>query len=186
MRTVWPRLLAGLVAGVLLLGGCGENPEPKQLPKPSKSSSPSASASPTPPVMPAAAKAKTKAGAIAFARYYVSLINRAQATGDTRSLAKAESANCATCKRSRNAIDALYESGSTVHGGDWSIDAISALVNPATGGWLVELAVSFGPQTVDRPGTEEDQQLKGGRLPVNLQLAWREDSWKVIECTRGA
>ena len=67
MRTVWPRLVAGLAAAGLILSGCGGSPEPKPLPKESKSS-PSASPSATPPVMPAAAKKKTKAGAEAFVR----------------------------------------------------------------------------------------------------------------------
>ncbi len=96
MRTVWPRLLAGLVAGVLLLGGCGEeSPKPKPLPKPSES--PSASASPTPPAMPAAAKNQSKAGAIAFARHYVDVINYAQSTGDLEALQAVEDKACKSC-----------------------------------------------------------------------------------------
>ncbi len=75
MRTVWPRWVAGprwLAAAGLLLSGCGgDSPEPKPLPKDSKSS-PSASPSATPPVMPAAAKKKTKAGAEALVRHFLS------------------------------------------------------------------------------------------------------------------
>ena len=186
MRTVGPRLAAGLFAASLLVSGCGGNPEPQPLPKPTVSPSPSASASATPPVMPSAAKAKTKAGAIEFARYYVELINHAQATGDTVALAGLESPECKTCARSRKGIERLYESGAVVRGGDWSIGGISAIRNPATDGWLVELAVRFGPQFIDRPGSADDQDLKGGRLPVNLQLEWRDSSWQVGESTRGA
>ena len=92
MRTVWPRLTTGLAAGLvaagLLLSGCGgDSPEPKPLPKDSKSS-PSASPSATPPEMPAAAKKKTKAGAIAFVRHYVELINYAGRSGEPRPLAR--------------------------------------------------------------------------------------------------
>jgi hypothetical protein len=180
------RGLAAAVLAGLLASGCGGSPEPGQLPAPERSSTPSASATPAPPVMPKAAKAKTRAGAIAFARHYVQFINHAQATGDTRPLESVEAAGCASCAQSRRAIEQVYASGARVQGGDWSINGTTAIRNPASSGWLLELAISFGPQTVDRPGTSNDQRLKGGRLPVNLQIVWRTGFWEVIECTRGA
>jgi hypothetical protein len=168
----------------LLVSACGGSAKSQPLPRPTASLSPSAS--PTPPVMPAAAKEKTKAGAIAFARHYVDLINHAQATGDVSPLAAAERPDCTSCQRSRSAVTQLYESGATVDGGDWTIEGADALKNQGSGGWLIEMHVSFGPQQVDRPGSSSDQQLKGGRLPVNVQLVWEGDAWKVAECTRGA
>ncbi len=78
MGTVGPRLAAGLVACSVLLAGCGGSPAPKPLPAPRPSSSPSPTTTPAAaPAMPEAAKAKTRAGAIAFARHYVELINYA-------------------------------------------------------------------------------------------------------------
>ena len=86
MRTVWPRLVAGLAAAGLMLSGCGgDSPEPKPLPKESKSS-PSSSPTATPPVMPAAAKKKTKAGAEALVRHFLSTMRYAGASGDTNAI----------------------------------------------------------------------------------------------------
>src|SRR6188472_1118800 len=92
------------ICGVLclLLAGCGGSPEPKPPPKTEPSTSPSPSA--TPPVMPAAAKEKTKAGAIAFVRHYIGLINYTQATGSTAELAQSETSDCNTCRQSREAV----------------------------------------------------------------------------------
>ena len=183
MRTVWLRLLAGLVAAGLLLTGCGgDSSEPKSQPKDSKSS-PSASPSATPSELPAAAE--TKAGAIAFAKQYVGFINHAQATGgDTERMAGAETPDCSSCAQNRKAIEDFYGPEAKVEGGDWVIGSFATKADPAGGGWFVALAVTYGPQTVDRPGTQNDDRLKLGRLRVKFQLVWRDGSWKVAENTR--
>jgi hypothetical protein len=186
MRTLGPQLAAGLLAVGVLIGGCGGSPEPSPLPKPSKSSSPSASATPTPPVMPEAAKAKTKAGAIAFARHYVDLINHAQATGDASALLAVEDTTCGSCERGRKYVDRVYGGGGTIQGGALVIDTALAFRNPATSGWTVTLGVRFGPQRIDWPEPKSDEQLKGGRLPLNVQLVFHNSQWKVAEWTRGA
>jgi hypothetical protein len=188
MRTVGPRLAAGLIAAGLVLAGCGGSAEPKQLPAPSKSSSPSASPSdvPAPPVLPEAAKAKTKDSAIAFARHYVSLINYAQSTGRVDALKAVEDPGCRSCARADAYLADLYQRGGAIRGGEFRIQGASALRNPATQGWLVELGVRFGAQTIDHPSPTPDEHPDGGRLPLNVQVAWRVSGWRVLEWTRGA
>ena len=63
-----PPVLAALAA-LVLVAGCGGDPKPTPIARPTASPSPSASASATPPALPAAAK--TKSGAIAFAKTFV-------------------------------------------------------------------------------------------------------------------
>ena len=118
MRTVWPRWVAGLAAGLLLSGCGGDSPEPKPLPKESKSS-PSASPSATPPVMPAAAKKKTKAGAIAFARAFIQTLNYSGSSGDTARLRRLFIAPCTRCEAIADGIDETYAAGGSFEGGDW-------------------------------------------------------------------
>ena len=52
------------------------------------------------------------------------------------------------------------------------------------GDWLVALAVSYGPQTVDRPGSGNDEELESGQLRVKLKLVWEDGARKVAENTR--
>lgn len=188
MRALGPRLAAGVIAASLLLGGCGPNPAPRSLPKPSTSPSPSSSTAPaaTPPVLPAAARLKTKAGAIAFARHYVDLINFAQATGRLDGLRAVEEASCKSCAKAESYLRDLYGHGGALHGGAFKVRSASALMNPATRGWLVEVGVLFGPQRVDHPSPTPDETPQGGRLPINVQVAWRSKGWRVLEWTRGA
>lgn len=180
------RLTLAAVIGALGFGvaGCGGSAEPQPLPRPTASTSPSPSA--TPPVMPAAAKEKSKAGAIAFARHYVDLINFAQSTGHVAELRAVEDAGCKSCQRADAYLEGLYKSGGSIRGGEFKIKSVSSVKNPETRGWLVELGVEFGPQVVDHPEPEKDEHPKGGQLPLNVQVAEHENGWRVLQWTRGA
>ena len=184
MRTRWLTSLAGHVVAGLLLSGCGGGDESsvvKSLPKDSKDSE-SASASATP--SEASDAEKTKAEAVAFAKEYVAAINHAQETGgDTKQMAAAETADCVGCAQNRKAIEDFYGPDAKVDGGDWVVDSFATKAAPG-GAWLVALAVSYGPQTVDRPGSANDQKLKPACLRVKLKLVWQDGSWKVAENTR--
>ncbi len=76
----------GALACLVVLGGCGGNPEPTPLADPTPSTSATTTPSPSPPAIPAAARKKTKAGAIAFARHFIEALNYAGKIGDTKPL----------------------------------------------------------------------------------------------------
>jgi hypothetical protein len=135
--------------------------------------------------LPGAAKAKTKAGAVAFGRHYVELINYAQATGRLDQIQGVEEAACGSCADAESYLRDLYSGGGSIRGGELRVTSIDAVRNPATHGWLVEIGVKFGPQLVDNPAPKPDQHPKGGQVPLNVQAAWRGNGWKVLEWTRG-
>src|SRR4051794_697515 len=106
-----PRVLVGAVVLLLALAGCGGDPKADPSPSPSVPSASPVSTTPAPPALPEAAKANTKAGAIAFVKYYVQLINHAQATGDVAALAAVEDPGCSSCASGRRLLKKIYESG---------------------------------------------------------------------------
>ena len=125
MRTVWPRLVAGLAAAGLMLSGCGgDSPEPKPLPKESKSS-PSSSPSATPPAMPAAAKKKTKAGAEALVRHFLGTMRYAGASGDTDAFAEHVHAACTRCAAIAEGIEKTYRDGGSHQGRRLGADQVT-------------------------------------------------------------
>jgi hypothetical protein len=178
--------LAGSLAGTLawcVLAGCGGDGKPTSDPAPSPAS-PSSSPTPTgAPTMPAAATAHTKAGAIAFARHYVDLINYAQATGDIDSLALVEGAKCESCKSVRQNLSSLYASGGWIRGGELAVVSADALSNAESHAFNVDLEVKTAPETVkDRSG--KVSKIAGGTNVLTVFLKRVPSGWKVAQWTR--
>lgn len=136
--------------------------------------------------MPEAAKAETKAGAMAFVRHYVELVNHAQATGDIDELQSAEQAGCRSCRAAREGVRKHYQSGGSINGGDWHIDSASAIRNAAIAGWVVDLNVTFGRQTISFGSSQPDKVNEPGRMILSIQVHRSDDAWKVLEWTRGS
>lgn len=98
---------AALLAAVSLVGACSSTPEPTPgstapvvtTPAPSTSAPSPTVTTPSPSAsgIPAAAKVKSKAGAEAFARFYIDLINPAWMTPDPSLLEPFSSSSCASC-----------------------------------------------------------------------------------------
>ena len=114
------------VAVVFAVAGCsaGEAPSaalPSGSAPPQSSSPPSNPPStaatappPTAPPLPAAATQDTPAGAQSFARYWLSVLDYATTTGDTRRLLALGA--CVSCIAVAKSIDALYASGGRAEG----------------------------------------------------------------------
>jgi hypothetical protein len=76
--------------------------------------------------MPDAAKANTKAGAIAFVRYYVELQNYASTSGETDALRALAATDCASCRAITDLIDRVYGAGGHIDGTGWEFLTASA------------------------------------------------------------
>lgn len=72
-----------------------------------------------PPNPPGAARKNTLAGAEAFVRYYIDLLNYASDSGDTRSLRAQADPSCGGCNDYANLYEKTYRSGGFFEAGDW-------------------------------------------------------------------
>jgi hypothetical protein len=119
------RLAAGLAAGAVALSGCSERQEANDT-LPEADASPSASEPSLPPLgppdlpMPAEARTQDAAGAEAFVRYYIDLINRTSTVMDAAPL-REFSNGCEDCNRIATATEKAAAAGQDYEGGDMTI-----------------------------------------------------------------
>ena len=173
------RALAVAVAGLLLLAGCSDNPEPAPL---EPSSSPSTSESPdAAPEMPDEARENTPEGAEAFVRYWVEVLNHATVSGETQILRDHSSSDCTSCQSILDLIDSTYGDGGAIQSEGWKINQMSVALgpgNPAPAS--AALVIISSPQSFTDSESQPVRRTKGGRQPIDLSLSWSSKTgWRV-------
>lgn len=179
-------LTALSMISALALGACsGDDPEPKLAdPSPSASlpSSPSTTAvsGPVEPTMPAEARGTDAAAAEAFVKFYWEMVNYAQATGDVAPL-QSLGTKCINCDDGAGFIENAYSKGGEIRGGNASVRRIETRFVKRSDSWwaVVECDIKLTPQTVDLPGTAQDQHFEGGPVDIRIYLQPISSGWTI-------
>ncbi|WP_310964179.1 DUF6318 family protein [Nocardioides terrisoli] len=176
-----PALLCGLVCA-LTLAGCGNEPATSHSPSATPSGSASARPSPAIPPMPSAAKAHSKAGAVAFVRYYVTAFNHAQATGDVRPLRELGAKGCISCRSILTTVREIYSAGGHIEGGRWRMVSHEAHRAP-NNQWTVDVGGRFAPSRTYSSDGAGPARAKGGGAVATFFVKYT-GGWKVLRWTR--
>ena len=179
------RTVIGVLIGTALLGGCSEKHEANDtLPSPSAAETTEALPALGPADFPVPDEARTKdaAGAEAFLRYFVDLINRQQdlpAGQPLRELAP----ECQECMRIAQDLDQSRDAQRKYQGGELSVvgefgTAIAGESANLSFLARVEAGALLEPSGVPVPGTEA---MTVERLPSAAALTWSPESqcWQV-------
>ena len=169
---------------LLVVAGCGGDPQASPALTPSTPAASPVSTTPSPPVMPEAAKANTKAGAIAFVRHYIEVFNFAQTTGSATDLSGLSSQRCDECTAAIDALEHIYGSGGHIEGGALTPRAIAAEHNRAEDMWVVLAQIDSGPQSVASSATSSPMNLPGGRRSMSFSVIQEHGGWKVRAWSR--
>jgi hypothetical protein len=127
--------------------------------------------------MPAAAKKHTAAGAEAFVRYWVEVVNFAQATGQTSALEAIDDVRCAGCRGVVKAIRSPYSKGGRIEGGAWQVGSLRELPLDYGADWAAFAKAKTDVQTVyKRDGAGET--YPGGAFHFYAYVAY-DGGWRM-------
>jgi hypothetical protein len=185
------RLVACLAVGAVVLSGCSEKQEANET-------LPSTSATPTTPElqplgpedlpMPAEARTQDAAGAEAFVRYYIDLINRTSKMMDAGPL-RDLSDGCEHCNRIALNIEEDVAAGHRYVGGEITITEIATPLLKETTAEMAVRVDQAALAVVDRSGTpindlgsEAYPGLSGG---TSLRWMPERESWVMTGLTLG-
>jgi hypothetical protein len=182
--------LAGLVVAATLMTGCSEKQQANEtLPSPSAAETSESLPQVGPADFPVPDEARTKdaAGAEAFLRYWIDLLNHQRQVLEGQPL-RDLGPECRDCVRIANNLDEVKAAGHRYAGGELSL-------NDVTQPQLTEgtASINFGlrqeaVRLVDATGSPVDEGLAiQANLSSGVTLAWsaRDKSWLVVSMTFG-
>jgi hypothetical protein len=180
----------GALVGTSLLSGCSEKQE-------ANDTLPATSAAPTtealPPIGPAdfpvpdEARTKDAAGAEAFLRYWIALLNRQRPLLDSEPVREL-APECQDCLRIANNYDEAKAAGRRYEGGELSMNDV---IKPEVGGGSASIIFGVRQEAVrlvEADGTPVDSGLPvKPNLGSGVTLTWSDEhkSWLVESMTLG-
>jgi hypothetical protein len=184
-----PALAAAVVSAVLVLSACSDThvagPTPSThhvdtlAPPPSSTDiarSTATSSAPVMPEMPATARQKTTAGAKAFVRYYIDVLNYSFSTPDPQPLRLVSAESCTACQPLLSICTRLAEKGGGQIGGAWDPISLVAGASDRQSQFLVaRIRVSAGTSRGETDGPIH--QIEAKNIRVMFQLTWQAKSW---------
>ncbi len=185
------RTVAGLLLGTALLSGCSEKTEANETLPPTSAAPTTEALPPVGPTdfpVPDEARTKDAAGAEAFLRYWIELLNHQQAIPEGQPI-RLLGQECEECSRVANAFDEAAAAGQTYEGGTVTLTEVSepelmtnrAEINFAVQVEAVSLTDSLG-QPVPGGQAQADPVVGSG-----IALTWSSEdhAWHVDEFNLG-
>lgn len=170
-------------AALLTLTACGSHDDPPASdPRPTFAPS-STKTGPVEPTKPDVVSKKSKAGAIAMAKYYWRVVNYAQASGDTGPLVWIAADTCRSCTRGKNWIDKVFNHGGKIIGGAYSTKYLGINAIPGRDGHAIGYSVAL------KLSSAHERVTGAGRLnavdraksaPISMDVQYFNGAWEVM------
>jgi hypothetical protein len=180
--------VAGLVVATAVLTGCSEKQEANTALPPTTSAESTEALPPLGPAdfpVPDEARTKDAAGAMAFAYYWVDLLNRQRQIPDGQPL-RDLGPECEECRRIAQNYDDVAAAGNRYDGGEVSITSIAEPIERGGNTHVNFLARAEGVRLINGAGTEVKPGPGDAELPSSgLALSWSDDDqcWLVAAFT---
>jgi hypothetical protein len=180
-RSRTTRALAVGIA-ILALAGCSGGVAPAGGPGPSgpPATTRSTSAAPQhdgPPQGPSLAREHSNAGAKAFVRYYIDVLNYAWTNGNPRALREFDRRGCSLCSDFVTVLERRTRRGGRQVGGTFAVDRVGVAGVGGDGEYLLvaDITVSRGQSWAT--ATSQPTRIHHDSHSLNIHLRWRKSSW---------
>lgn len=175
-------LPAAALAAALVLAGCSDGADADGTPSSPAATEPSSDPSGTPvveaPSLPAEAGEQTEAGAEAFVRHYVDLMNYGQASGDASPLEAVSAPGCGACSGFISTVDDVYAEGGAVEGGEFVIRELSPLPLDYGADYATYAVIDVAPQTILDAGGQATAS-DAYEYRIGLYPSWVDGAWEM-------
>jgi hypothetical protein len=137
-------------------------------------------------VLPEAAKAQTKAGAIAFASYWYSVLNYAYQTGDFGPLDAVTGDGCRMCAKVRSGIVEWNSGGRWIAGGLIVVKgAFTKFVRTAEGNYQVTTQLEQRAGFLYRADSTVEKSVPAAQVLADIMIVrFTDGAWKALDVDR--
>ncbi len=164
------------ILAMVLMACSGETEPPEESPEPTPEV--------TAPALPELAEDDSPAGAEAFARHYIEVLNYTALTGDTALLEELSADDCSGCIKYIELYKSTYENGGYFTGGEWTVEAVSVDFSAGMQEQYLTLELSVATGTQSLPDKEK-QSTEAYKTNVEAAVIGAE-SKRVSQLAPGA
>lgn len=190
MRRAPLAAVACVLAGMTLAACNGDPPAASSTP-PTDTQSATTTADdpgdgqPSPPAMPALAREHTIAGAKAFVKYYVDVLNYSYLNTTSEILDPLSPRPCTTCRAFVEAVDSMERHGGGQTGGEWTTTKIHLLAKSPDDHLLLlaEADVAAGSSTPSKH--TQPHKIQAHHDQLEFGAGWKEGSWEITHVSQG-
>ena len=161
-------VLCAVVAGCLALSACSGS-----------SDSGGGSSSGKIHGIPAYATKTSVHGQEAFASYWVSAVNRATSTGNTKPMRALAAKSCTTCADFANTLEQIYAHGGHVETKGWRVASVVPIAKQPKNNPGVQLNLKVTPQVVYKTKGAKPRKYKGGKESFRFFMTRQDNRWLV-------
>jgi hypothetical protein len=134
---------------------------------------------PQPPELPALAKEKSPAGAKAFVKYYMGIVNYSWHVGSGSLARRYSTPECVACRGIASSIDEMSRAGGFYRGGDWAADSPVLIPSEPLDTPIVHTALKQSAGEWKRSADDRLRRIPPSRSYVDVHLTREGALWKV-------
>jgi hypothetical protein len=129
--------------------------------------------------MPDLAMQRSAAGAKAFVRHYIDVLNYSWVALDSAGIRELSSNTCRICRRFARIIDTASAQGGYQHGGEWHVVRAYALPTTDIEERDVLVTVEIASGEWRRTRSDPIEPIKHTRTTDTFYLSWSGNAWRV-------